>query len=194
MTTEQTLPPDLIREFVIAGHGNLPKVKEMLAQHPQLLNAAYQWSESDKETALQAAAQVGSATVAEYLLSNGAPLDICTAAMLGRKDRVEHFLAKSSEAVHAKGAHGIPLLPHVAMSGNLELVQTLVRQGAKDGMAFVVHNAVSRRHNEITRWLLENERPDLKWKNYQGKTALAIALERKDEPTARLLREHGATE
>jgi hypothetical protein len=33
------LNPDLVKEFVIAGHGNLEKVKQMLEKEPGLLNA-----------------------------------------------------------------------------------------------------------------------------------------------------------
>lgn len=53
-------------------HGNLEKVKNLLAQHPQLVDAANEWSPSDRETAIQAAAHAGSAAVAEYLLARGA--------------------------------------------------------------------------------------------------------------------------
>ncbi len=139
-----------------------------------------------------AAAQVGSVQVAEYLLAKGASLDICTAAMLGRVEDVELFLSRDPRSISAKGAHGIPLLAHAALSGNRELVQMLVERGARDGISFALHNSVARGHYEAVRWLLENEKPDLNWKNYQRKTALAIALERKDEPLAALLREHGA--
>ena len=68
---------NLLREFVIAGHGNLSKVKELLAHHPELLDMPYSWTETDRETAVMAAAQVGNAAVAEYLLAKGAPLSIC---------------------------------------------------------------------------------------------------------------------
>ena len=40
-------PPALhgerVREFVIAGHGNFERVKEMLAEEPSLINAAWDW-------------------------------------------------------------------------------------------------------------------------------------------------------
>ncbi len=189
-------PPSLeqIREFVIAGHGDLGKVKQLLAECPELLNAAHQWNEKDRETAIQAAAQVGNAPIAEYLLENGAPLEICTAAMLGHRDDVECLLAEDPNRIHATGAHGIPLLTHASLSGNLELVQFLFQRGASGGVSSALHNAVSRGYYEIVRWLLENGKPDLGWKNFQGKTALAVAAERKHERIAQLLQEHGAVE
>jgi ankyrin repeat protein len=186
-------PPDLVREFVIAGHGNLPRLKELLEEHQELLNAAYHWSATDAETAIQAAAQVGSRPVAEYLLSKGAPLEICTAAMLGKKEEVERVIDRDPTSINATGAHGIPLLTHASLSGNLELVQMLWRRGARLGASSALLNAVSRGNMDTTRWLLENASPDLGQKNFQGKTALELALERNDLESATVLREHGAT-
>ncbi len=191
---QQTSNSELVRELVIAGHGNLARLKEILARNPELLNAAYPWSDTDRETAIMGAAQVGNVPVAEYLLSLGAPMDICTAAMLGRQKDVEKLLASNPDNVRARGAHGIPLLAHAALSGNLALVQMLVERGASEGGSFALHNAVSRGYRDVTEWLLENVKHDVNWKDYQGKTALRAALNRKDEALAQRLRAHGGTE
>src|SRR2546422_216402 len=106
----EALTPELIRDFVIASHMDLEKVKRMYEEHPALLNAAHPWKESDHETAVQAAAQMGNVAVAEYLLSKGAPLEICTAAMLGRTEDVKRLLSRDPKDIGATGAHGIPLL------------------------------------------------------------------------------------
>src|SRR5712692_7309512 len=103
----ETLAPELVRDFVIAGHMDLEKVKRMHQERPALLNAAYPWKENDHETAVQAAAQVGNVAIAEYLLSKGAPLEICTAAMLGRTDEVKRILSGNPQDINATGAHGI---------------------------------------------------------------------------------------
>ncbi len=190
----QTPPVEQVREFVIAGHGNLDKVKQMLAGNPELLNAAYQWNVNDEETAIQAAAQMGNAPIAEYLLEKGAPLEICCAAMLGRKDEVERRLQHNHDNIHATGAHGIPLLPHAALSGNLELVQLVFQQGAKTGATMALHNAVSRGNYKIVHWLLDNAKPDVGSKNFQGKTPLTVAVECNYDSVAQLLREHDAKE
>ncbi len=42
MSSQGRLDPALVREFVIAGHGNLWKVQELLGLNPELLNVAYQ--------------------------------------------------------------------------------------------------------------------------------------------------------
>lgn len=184
--------PDQIREFVIAGHGDLPKVKAMLDEDPSLLNARHQWQDNDYETAIQAAAHVGKTAVAEYLLAHGAPLEICTAAMLGRQDVIERLLSTDPALIQARGAHGIPLLPHAALSGNVGLVQMLYERGAHQGVSSALFNAVSRRHAPVARWLLEHGTPDLNWKNFEGKTALDLATARGDAGLVQLLKAHGA--
>lgn len=191
-TQTGTLSPDVIREFVIAGHWNLPKVKEMLAEHPQLLSVANEWAPGDRETAIQAAAHAGSAHVAEFLLTQGAPLEICTAAMLGQKDAVEQILREDPSLIRARGAHGIPLMAHAALSGDIGLATMLADRGAQEGMSMALSNAVGKGHLEMTRWLLSRGKADLSWKNYQGKTALELALEGKRDDVAALLRAHGA--
>ncbi len=192
--TNTPLSSDVVREFVVAGHGNLEKAQKMLEENLELLNASYAWSETDHETAIQGAAQVGSATVATYLLERGAPLEICTAAMLGQRDEVEKKIRDKPHNINSKGAHGIPLLPHAAWSGDLELVQFLFRNGAKAGVSSALHNAVTRGYHDLVVWLVENASPDLNSKNFQGKSPLSIAIERKQETIAQLLRERGGTE
>ena len=183
---------DQIRDFVIAAHGNLPRVREMLAEHPGLLNLPHQWAEGDPETAIQAAAQVGSAPLVEYLLGRGAPLEICTAAMLGRRQVVEQLLDEDPGLIEARGAHGIPLMPHAAHSGNLELAQLLFERGATAGMSLALGTAVTRGDGRMARWILEAGQPDLQWKNHEGKGLMTIAASGPHE-MVELLREYGVS-
>lgn len=178
---------------MLAGHGNLGRVQEMLAATPALLNAVYEWKENDTETALQGAAHVGNIAIAEYLLTNGAPLEICTAAMLGQQAAVKQFVEDNPQQIDARGAHGIALLTHAAHSGNVALVQWLFEHGAHTGVSQALHNAVNKGHSELTGWLLDHTDPDLAWTNFQGKTALTIATEHGREDLVELLRAHGAT-
>jgi len=187
-----SIPQETIREFVISGHGNLPRVKEMLDEMPELLNVKYQWAEDNWESAIQAAAHVGSAPVAEYLLSKGAPLEICTAAMLGRRFDIESLLATDASLIRQNGAHGIPLLAHSAFNGDIELFSYLISRGAEAGVSYALHNAVTLQHVELTKWILENTKPDLTWKNYEGKTALAVAVEQGNQELQDVLRAQGA--
>lgn len=167
--------PDLIREFVIAGHGNLSQVQALLAEHPALLNTPWQWGEGDFETAIQAAAHVGNRPIAEFLLSQGAPLELCTAAMLGRHAEVQAMLQAGAEAASAHGAHRIPLLPHAALSGDPAMLALVTAHGATTGASQALSLALSRRLTEAARWLLAHAQPDLTWQNFQGQTAWQVA-------------------
>jgi ankyrin repeat protein len=158
------------------------------------LNVAYPWSEKDSETAIQAAAHMGNVPIAELLLDRGAPLAIPTAAMLGRRADVTHLLDEDPARIAEAGAHGITLLAHAALSGDADLVRLLYERGARPGASHALENAVARGHLDLARWLLENAGPDLGWKNFQGKSLLALAEERSHAQIAGLLRQHGATE
>jgi len=166
-----------VREFVTAGHFDLDKVKSMLADNPALLNAAYAWSETDHETAVMAATQTGNRAIAEFLIAQGARVDIYTASMLGQREVVSEMLDEKPELIQTQGVHGIPLLAFASLSGDVELVQMLMERGAVDGVSFALHNAVIHGFEDVVRWLLENAQPDLNWKNYEGKTALMAAQE-----------------
>ena len=119
---------------------------------------------------------------------------MCTAAMLGRKDEVERVVREKPDSISSKGAHGIPVLPHAAWSGNLELVQFLFQNGAKAGASSALHNAVARGDYDLVVWLVENAGPDVNSKNFQGKSPLCVATERELEGIAQLLIEHGGRE
>jgi ankyrin repeat protein len=137
---------------------------------------------------------VGSGPVAKYLLEKGAPLEICTAAMIGLREEVKKRIKENDQNINSKGAHGIPLLPHAAWSGDLELIQYLFRTGARTGSSMALQNAVTRGYYDLVIWLVENASPDIGSKNYQGKTPLSVAVEGKQDRIAQFLRDHGAKE
>jgi uncharacterized protein len=166
-------------------------VREMLEEMPEILNVKYQWGDNDWESAIQAAAHVGSVPVAEYLLSRGAPLVICTAAMLGRKAEIESILAADASLIKQDGAHGIPLLAHAAFNGDAELFAYLISRGAESGISYALYNAVDSEHTALAKWILENAQPDLTWKNFEGKTILELAVGRGNPGIRNLLRAQG---
>lgn len=185
-----SLSKERIRDFVIAGHGNLAKVKEMLATDPALLNVSHEWKADDWETAIQGAAHVGNPPIAEFLLERGAPLEFCTAAMLGRSADVTAMLAQKPELIQSRGAHQIPLLAHAALSGDVALFDLLVARGASEGMSFALSNAVSKGHLDLARWVLQHGNPDLDWLNFMNMTPLQIAEERGNGAMVALLKSH----
>ncbi len=115
------IAPELVNEFVLKAHKDLDRVKALLTQEPKLVNACWDWGGGDFETALGAAAHTGRREIAEFLLDNGARLDIFAAAMLGHLDVVRAAITACPQARHAPGAHGIPLLMHAKMGGEKAL-------------------------------------------------------------------------
>ena len=107
----------LVEEFVGKAHGNLERVKELLAKEPALINAAWDWGAGDWETGLGAAAHMGRRDIAEFLIGAGARLDLFAAAMMGQLDIVKAILTVYPEMASALGPHGIPLLRHAAAGG-----------------------------------------------------------------------------
>jgi ankyrin repeat protein len=189
MQTTKEPTSELIEAFVLAAHGDFARVQELLPQHPALLNAV--WARTD-EDALAAAAHTGQRAIAEYLLEAGAPLTICAAAMLGEIDQVTKFIRADPSLANARGAHGIPLLVHAAMSGKTELADLLVAHGGGEGVDGALHGAVAFGHTAMTKWLLARG-ADANLPNFEGKTPLRIATERGYDEVADLLRRHGGT-
>lgn len=124
-TRPPALPADLVKEFVIAGHGNLERVKELLEREPGLLNASWDWGGGDFESALEGAGHMGNREIALYLIGKGARMSIFQAAMLGQLDVVKAILAADPSQRDAKGPHGIPLLVHAEKGGAEEVVRYL---------------------------------------------------------------------
>ena len=109
---------DLVQEFVAKAHGDFARVKELLTQEPGLINATWDWGGGDFETALGAASHMGHREIANYLLENGARLDLFAAAMLGKLDIVKAALAAYPSAVNIPGPHGISLIAHAQAGGD----------------------------------------------------------------------------
>ena len=117
MQTKEPIKPELVKEFVAKAHGDLNRVKELLEQEPQLLNACWDWGNGDFETAMGAAGHTGHADIAELLLSKGARMDLFAAAMLGKIDIVRSTLLAYPLLKSSKGPHGLTLLHHARQSG-----------------------------------------------------------------------------
>ncbi len=111
------LDPDRVREFVIAGHGDLDAVHAALADEPGLLNASWDWGGGDLETALGGAAHMGRRDIALALLEHGARLDLFAAAMIGEVEIVRSLLDAFPAMLETRGPHGIPLLAHAEAGG-----------------------------------------------------------------------------
>jgi hypothetical protein len=111
------LDPETVEAFVAKAHGDLDYVRAALAAEPGLLNAAWDWGGGDWETALGAAGHMGRRDIAEFLLGEGARIDVYVAAMLGDVSTVQAILDAHPEARDAPGPHGIPLRAHAEAGG-----------------------------------------------------------------------------
>ena len=107
-----------MKEFVIAGHFDLDKVKALLAETPSLLNASWDWGAGDWEMAIGGAGHMGRKDIASYLISQGSRYDIFVASMLGKLEIVRAALTANPELANSKGPHGIPLVAHAKKGGD----------------------------------------------------------------------------
>ncbi len=131
--TDPQLDKELVATFVGAGHRDMDKVKELLEEHPTLLNSAHDWKYGDFETCLGAASHVGYKELAQYLIDQGAQANIFTAALFGKIEIVKPMLDTFPNTLYAKGPHGFTLYHHAIRGGNeaLEVRELLESLGAK---------------------------------------------------------------
>jgi hypothetical protein len=128
------LPSEKVKDFVIAGHGNLDKVKSMLAELPTLLYATWDWGGGDFETAIEGAGHVGNKEIANYLIGIGARTNLFVLTMLGKTQVVKTWLEAYPEYLFARGPHGFTLLHHAQKGGDdaKELLDYLQAKGLKE--------------------------------------------------------------
>jgi hypothetical protein len=125
---------DIVKEFVIAGHGKLDRVKEMLEQYPNLIYSRYDWGNGDFEEAIEGAGHVGNKEIAHWLIEKGARPNLFVLTMLGETAIVKAAIEKYPALLYAKGAHGLTLLHHATKGGEnaKELLDYFQIKGLKD--------------------------------------------------------------
>src|SRR5947199_4445135 len=104
--------------------------RRLLEKEPALLNATMDWGAGDWETGLGGASHMGRRDIAEFLLAQGARIDLFCAAMLGLLDAVKAFLALQPRLIDARGPHGFSLHFHAQVGGKqaekvLDYLQTV---------------------------------------------------------------------
>ena len=129
--SREVLASELVHRFVNDAHGDLDSVRELIGEEPALVNAAWDWGGGDWETGLGAAAHMGRRDIAEFLLENGARIDLFAAAMLGKLEIVQAVVADDPSVINLPGPHGIKLLIHAKKGGKAaaEVVKFLQSAG-----------------------------------------------------------------
>ncbi len=124
----------LVKEFVGAAHKDFEKMKTLLLETPDLLNAVNNLGGWDWEDAIGASGHVGDREMTLFLLEKGARPTICTAAMLGELKVVKDFIKAFPHMKNAVGPHNISLMRHAKAGGEPaeKVVKYLVGIGAKE--------------------------------------------------------------
>ena len=130
-TDPEPLKVELVKEFVLAGHFNLDKVKNMLNDYPNLIYSSYDWGNGDFEEAIEGAGHKGNKEVANYLIEKGARVNLFVLTMLGKTDLVKPTLEAYPNLIFSKGPHGLTLLHHAEIGGgeSKELYNYLLEKG-----------------------------------------------------------------
>jgi len=148
-----------------------------------LLNEKF---EEFDETASEAASHVGNRPIAQFLLDQGAPMNIYTAAMFGLTEEVIQFLDETPDLVNGDSVHSIALLYRAALSSDIALVEMLVERGNTQSVDSPLLGAAGYGRIQMAKWLLDRG-VDKSTTNFQNKTALDIAILREDQTLIDLL-------
>jgi ankyrin repeat protein len=183
----------MVKSYVGQSHGNIKGVKELVAKEPRLVNAAWDWQGGDWETGLGAASHVGNRDIANFLLDNGARIDVYAMAMLGQTELVKAILKTYPKTHAVPGPHGIPLISHAIYGRDpaddvfalLLAAGADVNQPTYGGMTPLM-SAASVGRVEIVQQLLDHK-SDPSLKDNKGKTALDHARNRKREKVVAIL-------
>jgi hypothetical protein len=107
----------MVQDFVIYAHSDLPMTQKLLEKEPALLNATMDWGAGDWETGLGGASHMGRRDIVAFLLERGARIDLFCAAMMGLLDVVKSCLTLQPKLIDAKGPHGFTLHFHAQVGG-----------------------------------------------------------------------------
>lgn len=179
----------MIKELVIAAHGDLDFVKERISAEPRLANARFHQFD---EAPIEAASHMGRTDIAHYLLGSGAPLTIHCAVMLGLRETAEAYLRRDKTLAVKPGAHGIPIMFHAAFSGDVAVTQLLVDNGGGQDFTPALHAAAWKDRPEMVTWLIEHGAA-LNGADFKGRTPLGVAVEMESSKAEAILRTAGAS-
>lgn len=192
------LPWPVINEYVAVSHGNFARMKELLALYPAVLHANASWD----ELAVEAGAHVGFKEGVRFLLDQGAPAALTTAATMGMAGHVRKLLAEDPQRIWDCGAHNMPPIWFPAIGGgasdHLEIAKLLLDAGAdvnahKRGQTALHWAARGGQMEMVDLLLARGADPNARAKTREGEmTPLAMALKAEKKDVADRLRKAGA--
>jgi ankyrin repeat protein len=186
------LPWTLVNQFASVAHADFEKVKQLLKDHPGLLNTRASWDEG----AVEAGAHMGRVDIAGFLADAGATVSTCTAAVLGQEQMVRAAVSADRRTVRERGAHDLPILFYTAFAKpQVAIAEQLLRAGADvNARGFdqtALHVAASKGHVELAALFLDHG-ADLNATTKVKGTALTpldLAVRNKQSAMEQLLRD-----
>lgn len=175
------------------AHRDADAVRRTLERHPELAHAVA----TTDEGAVEAAAHMGRADIAEPLLERGAPCSLLTATMLGDAVRVRALLDEDPLRIHERGPHDFALLWYPVIGGErVDLAELLLERGAEPERQHylgttALHFAAARGQRAMVELLLAHGAdPRRRGRKFsaEGQTPIDLAAARGHDDVARLLR------
>jgi ankyrin repeat protein len=161
-------------QFIIDAHSDLETLKTKVAETPELVHA---YNQETIESALGAAGHMARRDIAQFLLENGAQLELATAAMMGMLEHVREQLEADPSLALSGGAHNIPVAAHANMSDDPAMLQLLWEHGAEELLKSQIAWAIGFNKLKAVRWLLEHG-ADASTAEIMGKPAKEALTER----------------
>ena len=183
-------------------HGDLDRVKILIEEHPEWINAT-SWG---GWTPLHRASQFGYGEIVDFLISKGSHLEARTnlgitplyAAIIGQRSDVVKQLVDKGADVFAVRSDGETMLHIAAAMGQKDMVGLLISKGLKADVTrrygiTPLHLASVFGHTTTVETLISNG-ADIDRKNDNGSTALHLASAAGETQMVALLKEKGASD
>ena len=174
--------------------GDLEAVKSLLEADASLASARNDAGVS----AVLTAVYMGRSEIRDFLIANGAVLELPEAAAVGNLGRVRELVEKNLTQANALSADGFPVVALAAFLGHLEIVQYVAAHGADINAAATngsgynaLTGAVTSGHIAVVQWLLEHG-ADANYRYSAGYSPLLTAAANGRLDIAKLLLAHGA--
>jgi ankyrin repeat protein len=190
------VPRELQGKVTGSSHGDLKKVRELVASDPRLVFSL----STDDELAIEACAHTGAREIIRFHLDHGAPLSLPTAVSLGDLEAVAFWLERDPTLIHERGAHDFPVMWYAVIGGaSLEAAELLLQHDAPVDQESVgttaLHWCAARGALDLASFLIERgadpEAVGYKWSR-DGETPLQLAVANGEAEMAALLKEAGA--